>query len=261
MRARALRGNASSPGPSPKQSPPRAPLSGGWTVDGVPAEAGWGSSASSLPFPQMDFRRSGLDREDANTGVTCGHHVLMSLGACLAPCGRAWHWLSCATDAGAAGSGSSAPSPVTQDGPSGSPSPAGSCLGRHRLHPCASATSFPILLKGETGRSLACILYAKKKPFQSFYLHFAAGFQRLLLQMPLCPLFFVSVLPQGPAGPPRGGGGGETQQGSGCLAPGWAPPRCPGHRFWVVSSWLSTVPSVWGETSWSPCSLLSPSRG
>lgn len=31
--------------------------------------------------------------------------------------------------------------------------------------------------------------------------------------------------------------------------------------FRVVPSQLSTVSLVWGETSWSPCSLLSPRRG
>lgn len=34
----------------------------------------------------------------------------------------------------------------------------------------------------------------------------------------------------------------------------------PGCWFWVVLSWLSAVPLVWAETSWSLCSLLSPSH-
>lgn len=105
---------------------------------------------------------------------------------------------SCATGARAAGSGSPAPSPATRDGPSRSPCLADSRLGRCGLHPCAGAASLLVLLEGETERSPACLFYTKKKPFQSFFLHFAAGFQSLLLETPPCPPFFISVLPLGP---------------------------------------------------------------
>lgn len=99
-------------------------------------------SASSLPFPRMDFRRSGLDGEDAR--VACGHHVQMSTGTCLAPCSRARHLPSCATSAGAMGSSSPGLSPETRD--SVSLPPACSCLGRHGLHLHASTISLPVPL-------------------------------------------------------------------------------------------------------------------
>lgn len=81
--------------------------------------------ASLLPFPRVDFRRSGLDGEDAR--VTCRHHVQMSMGACLAPCSRAHHQPSCATSARAVGKSSPVPSPETRDAVS--LPPACSCLG------------------------------------------------------------------------------------------------------------------------------------
>lgn len=129
---------------------------------------------SLLLFLWVNFRRCGLAREEAR--VTHRHHVQASPGVCLVPCSRAWHWPSCTAGAGAVGSSLPALSPVTEDSPSGSLPSAGSCLGWHGLYLCAGAMSLPIPLRGEAEHSPACILDAKKKPFQSFYLHFGAGF-------------------------------------------------------------------------------------
>lgn len=40
------------------------------------------------------------------------------------------------------------------------------------------------------------VLYTKNKPFQSFNLHFPAGFQRLLLKIPPCPFLFMFFTPE-----------------------------------------------------------------
>lgn len=136
VRARAPRGNAASPGPSPR----RAPRSGAGWCAGKPPPC---SSASSLPFPRVDCRRSGLDGEDAR--VTCGRHVQMSIGTCLAPCSRAGHPPSCATRASAVGSSSPVLSPETRD--TVSLPPACSCLiGQHGLRLRASGTALPVPL-------------------------------------------------------------------------------------------------------------------
>lgn len=99
-------------------------------------------SASSLPFPPVDFRRSGLDAEDAR--VTCGYHVQMSIGTCPAPGSRVCHQPSRATSARAVGSSTPVPSPETWD--SVSPPSACSCLGQYGLHLHASAVSLPVPL-------------------------------------------------------------------------------------------------------------------
>lgn len=184
--------------------------------------------ASLLPFPCVDFRRSRLDGEDADAGVTCGHHVPMSPGTCLAPCSRAWHQPSCVTGAGTAGSGSFAPSPAAQDGPSGSLSLAGSHLGQRGLHPCACAPSLPVC-SNEGLDSLWLVSFMLKRS------HFRAFTSILLLVFRDCCLKcfhvpFSSSLFY-PRDPLWGGSGGEMQQGSRCSVPGQAPLWLPRPLF------------------------------
>jgi len=108
--------------------PPRAHCSSDRAADGVSAETGRGSRppcclASSGGFSWEWGGRGGC-------WVTRGHHVPMSPGAWLAPVSVAWHWPSRAAGAAATGSSPPAPSPgTTQDGPSRSPSLAGSPTG------------------------------------------------------------------------------------------------------------------------------------
>lgn len=146
--------------------------------------------------------------------MTCGHHVQMSIGTCLAPCSRARYQLSCATSARAMGSSSPVPSPVTRDSVSLPPAcswpRAAWALSACQLHvpPCPTLRTSKVsfTLKISHFRDLISIFLLVFRGCCLKYLH-----------APFCSCFL-----------PQRVFTGESQMRSGCSEHGQALLQCPG---------------------------------